>query len=58
MVNSRPFSFDTGINKELAKLNLILSRAAGGGTIQPGYEAATKSATLTLVKAGPLPVVR
>lgn len=58
MLNSRQFSFDTGINKELAKFNLILSRAAGGGAIQPGYEAATKSATLTLVKAGPLPVVR
>ena len=57
-VTSRPFSFDAGINNELAKLNLILSRAAGGGAIQPGYEPPTKSATLTLVKAGPLPVVR
>jgi hypothetical protein len=58
-INGRSFSFDTGINPELAKLNPVLDKAAGtGGTIQPGYDAGSKSITLTLATAGPMPVVR
>ena len=58
MVNNRQFAFDTGINKELVKLNPILALAAKGGGVQPGYDPASRNVTFTLVGAAPLPVVR
>jgi hypothetical protein len=58
MVNGREFAFDSGINPELAKLNPVLDQAAGVGEIVPGYDAGSKSATLTLVPASKEPVVR
>lgn len=57
IMNSRQFSFDPGINQQMAKFNPILDQAARGGVIQPGYDAATKNATLTLIRAAPPPVV-
>lgn len=58
MVNNRQFAFDTGINKELAKLNPILALAAKGGGVQPGFDAASRNVTFTVVSAAPLPVIR
>jgi len=58
VVHGNQFAFDAGINQELAKLNPILDKAAAGVAIHPDYDPATKNITLTLVNAGPAPVVR
>lgn len=58
VANSKPIAVDTGLNNELGMINPLLQKAASGGVIQPSYHAPNQSVVLTLVSAGPGPVVR
>jgi hypothetical protein len=58
VANSKPLAINTGLNQELARINLLLQKAASGGAIQPSYAAGNQSIVLTMVNAGPQPVVR
>lgn len=57
-INNRNFGIQTGLNRELTRLNPVLQPAAAGGTIMPGYDAGRQGITLTMQNAGPPPVVR
>lgn len=58
VANSQPIAVDTGLNQQLGMINPLLQKAASGGVIQPSYHAANQSVVLTLLTAGPAPVVR
>jgi hypothetical protein len=56
-INGRDFSFQNELNRAIAPLNPLLVTAARGGVIRPGFDAASGNATLTLLNAGPAPVI-
>lgn len=58
VANSQPIAVDTGLNQQLGMINPLLQKAASGGVIQPAYHAANQSVVLTILNAGPGPVVR